>query len=114
MKANASTNTVQVTPASLRKAADIAERIATINAAHDERIAKLQAEFDALMGNEVVAGTSSKPKGTRTFSPEVRAKIAAGQKARWAERNAAKAAAATAAPAAPAAEPAPAHAVAAK
>lgn len=83
MKATTLSNTATLSPAQLREAADLSEQIATMTA-----------RYNALMSGGIVAGTKSatpKANGKRKFSPAVRARIAAGQKAAWAKRNAAKA-----------------------
>jgi hypothetical protein len=65
---------INATPAQLRKAADI-----------QERIESLQEELGQLLGGEVStpAQTSDAPK-KRKFSAAARAKMRAAQKARWA------------------------------
>lgn len=81
MKSN--TTTVSLTSAQFRRAAELKDSIETS-----------QNELTALlMGQSVTktAKSSAKPAtgGKRVMTPEQRAKIAAGQKARWAARNAA-------------------------
>jgi len=77
-------NTV-LTAGLLRKAATLAEEIET-----------KQNELTALLsGGSITCASSPKTKvvgGKRVFSEAVRAKIAAGQKARWEKVHAAKAA----------------------
>ena len=60
-----------------------------------EQIEDLQRKLNALLGGERSASANVKTKKTvgrssakRTLSPEARAKIAAGQKARWAKTKA--------------------------
>jgi hypothetical protein len=57
----------------------------------NQKINPLREELDSIMGYKAFKA----PGGTGRFTPEQRAKISAGLKAKWAER---KAAAATAAP----------------
>lgn len=85
-----------VSSKNLRKAATVAERIERQRAA----LAESESLLASLLGTPV-SGSSAKvpavkgPSRKRTMSPETKAKIAAGQKARWAKVN-------NAAPAAPA------------
>lgn len=76
--------TVPFTPERLREAADLAEQIE-----------KLTGRYNALITGGIVVGTNPAPKvetKKRHFSPAVRNRIAAGQRASWAKRHAAKAA----------------------
>jgi hypothetical protein len=68
-----------VTPAQLRQAADL-----------QEKIVQLQSELAAILGNEVEAVPVAKPAKKVGMSAAGRARIAAAQKARWAKVNAAK------------------------
>jgi hypothetical protein len=67
---------INATPAQLRKAADI-----------QERIQSLQEELDQLLGGEVStpAQATETPKKKWKFSAASRAKMRAAQKARWAK-----------------------------
>jgi hypothetical protein len=67
---------INATPAQLRKAADI-----------QERIQSLQEELGQLLGGEVStpALATEAPKKKRKFSAAARAKMRAAQKARWAK-----------------------------
>ena len=72
-----------------------------------EQIESLQQKLSALLGGKAEApaakakGKIGRPKGKRTLSPEARAKIAAGQQARWAKVKRATAPAKPAAKAGP-------------
>ena len=82
---------INLSPAQLRKAADL-----------QEKIARLQSELTALVGGETkaapaVAKPAAKKKGG--MSAAGRAKVAAAQKARWAKIKAAKGKTAVVAPA---------------
>jgi hypothetical protein len=72
-------NITNVTPAQLRQAADL-----------QEKIVQLQSELAAILGNEVEAVPVAKPAKKVGMSAAGRARIAAAQKARWAKVNAAK------------------------
>ena len=67
---------ITATPAQLHKAADI-----------QEKILSLQAELGQLLGAEVsiTAEPTEAPTGKRKFSAAARAKMRAAQKARWAK-----------------------------
>ena len=73
---------MQLTPAQLRKAADI-----------QEKIEALKTELDQVLAVQVAAPTAaleaSEPakKGRKKFSAKTRAKMAAAQKARWAAKK---------------------------
>jgi hypothetical protein len=70
----------QLTPAQLRRAASLKERIDS-----------LQRELDKLLGGTTPAQKSAKPvKKRRRVSAAARARIAAAQKKRWAKFHAAK------------------------
>ena len=71
-------NIATLTPTQLRKAADLKERIAS-----------LETELNQLLGSS--ATTAAKPAKKKGMSAAGRAKVAAAQKARWAKINAAKA-----------------------
>lgn len=66
-----------VTAASLRKAADIADKIQA-----------LQAQQTALLTGKPLVGSAKAGKGTRTMTPAQRKKISDGMKARHAARKA--------------------------
>jgi len=71
----------RLTPAQLRQAADI-----------QERIESLRKELDLVLGAEPVLSASATeapvpPNGSRQFSAKTRAKMAAAQKARWAAKR---------------------------
>ena len=91
------------TPANLRRAANILERLTEKR----KGIAVLEAEYSALIGNTISSGNvppvgyTSSGKVKRTMSAATKAKIAAGQAKRWA--NAKSATVATPTPATPAA-----------
>ena len=72
---------INLTPAQLRKAADL-----------QDKIAQLQSELTAIFGSESKAAhKAAKPaKKKGGMSAVGRAKVAAAQKARWAKINAAK------------------------
>jgi hypothetical protein len=72
---------INLTPAQLRKAADL-----------QDKIAQLQSELTAIFGSESKAAPqAAKPaKKKGGMSAAGRAKVAAAQKARWAKINAAK------------------------
>lgn len=98
METNTGTVLQTNSPVNLRRAADLMEKVNT-----------LQAEINSLLAGKVVAA-ATKNGGTRTFSAESRAKIALGQKRRWDKKHAEQAAleAAKAAGAPAPATPAPA------
>jgi hypothetical protein len=73
-------NITNVTPAQLRQAADL-----------QEKIVQLQSELAAVLGNEVEAVPVAKPAKKVGMSAAGRARIAAAQKARWAKVKGAKA-----------------------
>jgi len=125
-KESMKTETVlNVTPAQLRQAADQLEQIQrSLEAKQNEIVSALAGKGIAITGT-VPSGTQiikTKTGQVRTFTPASRAKIAKGQKARWAKYHAEQAAKAAAAnggqtpvapntpaqPAAPAPVPAPA------
>ena len=103
------TSVTAVNPSQLREAATMQEQIETING----KVSTLDAEFhaqretltkelDSLTSqyNAIFGIVSGEKSGTgRKFSAEVRAKISAGQKAKWAERKALAAAPAAETPA---------------
>jgi hypothetical protein len=68
-----------LTPKQLRKAADIKERIET-----------LQEELNQLLGAPIETAPAEAPKGKRKMSAAGRARIRAAAKARWAAIRAAK------------------------
>src|SRR5258706_131151 len=69
-----------LTAAALRQAADV-----------QERIQSLQKEFAQILGGVVSTVTNNhKPRGKKTMSPAVRARIAAAARARWAKIKAGK------------------------
>jgi len=68
------TSVIDLSPRQLRRAADIKERIDT-----------LRDELARLLGTSVETGDGAIPRKKRTMSRAARAKIRAGQKARWAE-----------------------------
>jgi hypothetical protein len=72
---------INLSPAQLRKAADL-----------QDKIAQLQSELTAIFGSESKAApTAAKPaKKKGGMSAAGRARVAAAQKARWAKINAAK------------------------
>ena len=95
---------MKINSASLAEASTLAGQIETLQAQLDEcntkaqgiskEIAPLQSRFQSLVGS-LSGGKGAKVskcsrKGSR-FSPEQRAAISAGLKAKWAERKAAKA-----------------------
>jgi len=69
-------NLSSLTAVQLNRAADIKEKIETLNA-----------ELSALLDGSVAAPAAKAPKGKRTMSASARAKIAAAQKARWAKQK---------------------------
>ena len=109
------TSVTAVSPSQLREAATMQEQIETISGKvstldaefHAQRetltkeLGSLTSQYNAIFG--IVSGEKSGSGTGRKFSAEIRAKISAGQKAKWAERKA-LAAAASVAPVAPVAE----------
>lgn len=75
-------NLLSLTSAQLKHAADLKDRIESLNK-----------ELASLLGSSSAATKSSAPKQRRKMSAGARAKIAAAQKARWAKVNAGKPAA---------------------
>jgi hypothetical protein len=71
---------MNITPAQLRQAADL-----------QEKIANLQSELAAVLGSEVETAPVAKPAKKHGMSAAGRARIAAAQKARWAKVKVAKA-----------------------
>ena len=71
-----------LSPAQLRQAADL-----------QEKIAGLEKQLSQLLGTKASSDTAAKPVALRRrgMSAAGRARVAAGQKARWAKVNAAKA-----------------------
>lgn len=55
-----------------------------------EEIERMEGQLAAILGDGGVPVKLGRPKGSRTMSAEARARIAAGQKARWAKFRAAK------------------------
>ena len=82
-------NAINLTPQQLRKAADIQEKILT-----------LQSELNEILGGEVPTPfkASEVPKKGKKFSAASRAKMRAAQKARWAKIRAEKESTSTATP----------------
>jgi hypothetical protein len=78
------TSTLNLTASQLRQAATLADEI---EAKQNQLTALLSGGTNTLQGSNKGAKT---PPGHRKFSPTVRAKIAAGQKARWARVHAAQ------------------------
>lgn len=91
------TNTVQLTPAQLREAAELQEQIEKLNTQAAEvdtkrgeltkQIDEVQTKYNAIFG--IVAGQKSGHGTGRHFSEAIRSKISEGQKRKWAERKAA-------------------------
>jgi len=67
-------NYSNLTAQQLRKAADI-----------KEKIAGLQAQLEAILGGSAPAAVTGEKRKRRKMSSEARAKIAAAQRARWAK-----------------------------
>ena len=102
---------MKINSATLGEASALASQIETLQAQLDgfnsqaqevsKQLAPLQSKFQSIIGS-MSAGKSDKvskcAKSGKRFSPEQRAAISAGLKAKWAERKAAKAAAAVATP----------------
>lgn len=88
------TNNIVLTAATLRKASRIAERIenrtAKFNADNAADAAQFQSLTGQTFGTQVTASTlaPSSGKGKRTMSAATKAKIAAGQALRWANKKA--------------------------
>lgn len=95
---------VKINSASLAEASTLASQIETLQAQLDgfntqaqdvsKQLVPLQSRFNSLIGSLSPNHKVSKStRGRGKFTPEQRAAISAGLKAKWAERKAAKAAA---------------------
>ena len=73
---------MQLTPAQLRKAADIQEKIESLKKELDQVLAVLVAAPTAAL-----EATEPAKRGRKRFSAKTRAKMAAAQKARWAAKK---------------------------
>lgn len=102
---------MKINSASLAEASTLAGQIEALQGQLDElngksqdvskQLSPLQTRFQNLMGSMSGKAKVSKCSRRGKFSPEQRAAISAGLKAKWAERKAAKAAATDTAPAVP-------------
>lgn len=70
---------LNLSPAQLRRAAELKEKIDQLNA-----------ELGQLLGGSPASASSAGPGGRRQMSPAARAKIAAAARARWAKFRAGK------------------------
>ena len=99
---------MKINSATLGEASAIASQIETLQAQLDgfnsqaqevsKQLTPLQTKFQTIIGSMSSGKVSKCAKSGKRFSPEQRAAISAGLKAKWAERKAAKAAAAVATP----------------
>lgn len=99
---------MKINSATLGEASALASQIETLQAQLDgfnsqaqevsKQLTPLQTKFQTIIGSMSSDKVSKCAKSGKRFSPEQRAAISAGLKAKWAERKAAKAAAAVATP----------------